>query len=76
MIRFKTIEPETAAKTTQPAEAPRPAPAQFEPRPAEADEPAVKSKGLTRKTPLRARKPDVAPLFDEKAPAADSEAAG
>lgn len=73
MIRFKTIEPETAAKTTPLAEAPRPAVVRYEPPLADDGEAAAKPKGLTRKTPLRARKPDAAPLFDDKAPAAGSE---
>lgn len=75
MIRFKTIEPETAAKTTPPAEAPRPAAAPHEPPLADNGETAAKPKGLTRKTPLRARKPDAAPLFDDKASVAGSETA-
>jgi hypothetical protein len=76
MIRFRTIEPETAAKTTAPqAEAPRPAVVPYEPPLADPGEAAAKPKGLTRKTPLRARKPDAAPLFDDKASAAGSETA-
>lgn len=74
MIRFRTIDPETAANTNAaPAPAvvaPQPAPEQAEQtRAAVAD---AKAKGLTRKTPLRAKKRDAAPLFDEKAPAAGS----
>ncbi|MDR6870017.1 hypothetical protein J2Y55_001010 [Bosea sp. BE125] len=64
MIRFKTIEPEKAEK---PAEKPvAPAPAVIAPEPATDDEePAAKPKGMTRKTPLRAKKPEAAPLFDK-----------
>jgi hypothetical protein len=71
MIRFRTIDPETTepAKAAAPAvETPRPAPVSVEPA-AAADN--AKAKGLTRKTPLRAKKRDAAPLFDDKAPAAE-----
>ena len=69
MIRFKTIDPADQAK---PADKPvaKPAvsvtPPALEPTedsPAVAEEPAAKGKGLTRKTPLRAKKPDAARLF-------------
>ncbi|AMJ60763.1 hypothetical protein [Bosea sp. PAMC 26642] len=61
MIRFKTIDPAEVEKT-----APKPAaPAPVVTPEASADEgegtPAAK--GLTRKTPLRAKKPDSARLF-------------
>ena len=64
MIRFKTIEPEKAEK---PAEKPvAPAPVAVMPEPAADDEePAAKPKGMTRKTPLRAKRPEAAPLFDK-----------
>jgi hypothetical protein len=62
MIRFRTIEPETAAKADKapaaavPAQAPLP----------DAEAPSeVKPKGLIRKTPLRARKPEAGRLFQE-----------
>lgn len=64
MIRFKTIEPEKAEK---PADKPAaPAPAVTAPESATDDEePAAKPKGMTRKTPLRAKRPEAAPLFDK-----------
>ncbi len=70
MIRFKTIEPEKAEK---PADTPvAPAPVTVLPEPAADDEePAAKPKGMTRKTPLRAKtlprekKQEAAPLFDK-----------
>lgn len=65
MIRFRTIEPETAAK---PDKAPAPAAAARPPEPAPAPEDTAaeaKPKGLTRKTPLRAKKSEAARLFEE-----------
>ncbi len=68
MIRFRTIDPAEAAKTRlrrslRAKAAPvAPAPVAAEP---EADASAKpKGKGLTRKTPLRAKKPEPAKLFD------------
>ncbi|WNJ92218.1 hypothetical protein [Bosea sp. 685] len=64
MIRFKTIEPEKAEKP--PDKPVAPAAAVIVPEPATDDEePAAKPKGMTRKTPLRAKKPEAAPLFDK-----------
>lgn len=67
MIRFKTIEPGAAEK---PAAKPAPAapavvaPDQPDtPEQPEDGEAAPKAKGLTRKTPMRAKKPDAARLF-------------
>lgn len=67
MIRFRTIEPETAAKATPPADALPSATPQPELAPVDDSETAAKPKGLTRKAPLRAKKPDAAPLFDDEA---------
>jgi len=70
MIRFKTIEPDAGeAKKPSPAKGKAPEPAIPAPVPAEADLPdiadktAAPAKGLTRKTPLRAKKTDSARLF-------------
>jgi len=68
MIRFKTVDPAEQAKA---AEKPAAKPASIAPPAAEPDEdgdaaaaePAAKGKGMTRKTPLRAKKPDAARLF-------------
>jgi hypothetical protein len=68
MIRFKTIEPDKAEKPADKpvAPAPAPAPAIIAPEPETDDEePAAKPKGMTRKTPLRAKKPEAARLFDK-----------
>lgn len=69
MIRFKTIDPAEQAKTAEKAAdkpvasvAPR-APEPSETGDAVAEEPATKGKGMTRKAPLRAKKPDAARLF-------------
>lgn len=64
MIRFRTIEPEPAAKAapTAPLAAPQP-----EPAPADQGGAVAKPKGLTRKTPLRAKRREPASLFDGKA---------
>ncbi|POR56798.1 hypothetical protein [Bosea psychrotolerans] len=64
MIRFKTIEPDKAEKPAdKPVAAP---PAVVAPEPATDDEePAAKPKGMTRKTPLRAKRQEAAPLFDK-----------
>ncbi|WP_439497645.1 hypothetical protein [Bosea sp. (in: a-proteobacteria)] len=67
MIRFRTIAPGEA-------ETPAPRPATLAPSAAEASvgvvaaddsAPRAKPKGLTRKTPLRAKKTEAAPLFDK-----------
>ncbi|MDP3406820.1 hypothetical protein [Bosea sp. (in: a-proteobacteria)] len=72
MIRFKTIDPAEQAKAADKAgEKPAAKPATVAPPAAEpaedgdaaAEEPAAKGKGMTRKTPLRAKKPDAARLF-------------
>jgi hypothetical protein len=73
MIRFRTIDPAEQARVDEKAAAAKPAaatPAQPEPAedgqaPDEAapDNSAPKAKGLTRKTPLRAKKPDTSGLF-------------
>ena len=62
MIRFKTIDPAEAEK---PAAKPqvKPAAVAAEAPEAETDAAAAKSKGLTRKTPLRAKKPAASGLF-------------
>ena len=77
MIRFRTIEPDMAAKAAEPPAAISPlakaAPARGEAAPAlEAAVPSdaeaaagQKPKGLTRKAPLRAKKPEAARLFQE-----------
>ncbi|KPH79087.1 hypothetical protein [Bosea vaviloviae] len=73
MIRFKTIDPAEQAKMAEKAAekaadkpvasvAP-PAPEPSETGDAVAEEPAAKGKGMTRKAPLRAKKPDAARLF-------------
>lgn len=64
MIRFKTIEPDKAEKLADKPVAPAPAAATPEPTD-DGEEPAAKPKGLTRKTPLRAKKPEAARLFDK-----------
>ncbi|KPF63338.1 hypothetical protein IP69_19285 [Bosea sp. AAP35] len=71
MIRFKTIDPAEQAKVAEKAEKPVAKPAGVTPPAPEPDEdgaavpeePAAKGKGMTRKTPLRAKKPDAARLF-------------
>ena len=63
MIRFKTIDP---AAQDKPADKPvSPPPAVVTPAPEQADDggPVAAGKGLTRKTPLRAKKADAARLF-------------
>lgn len=64
MIRFRTIEPETATKAD---EAPATAPAASRPEQAPLPDAGtkVRRKGLTRKTPLRTRKQESARLFPE-----------
>lgn len=72
MIRFKTIDPAEQAKSSdKPADKPvtKPAPAVAPPALEQGDgdgaaeEPAAKSKGMTRKAPLRAKKPAASGLF-------------
>ncbi len=73
MIRFRTIDPAEQARADEKAAAAKPAavaPAQPEPagdgqEPDEAatDPAAPKAKGLARKTPLRAKKPETSGLF-------------
>ncbi len=73
MIRFKTIDPAEQAKagekaTDKAADKPAARVAPPAPEPAEdgdavAEEPAAKGKGMTRKAPMRAKKPDAARLF-------------
>jgi len=66
MIRFRTIDPAQPEKPVpQPAFVPvvAVAPAELEPD-AESAAPATR-KGLVRKTPLRAKKAEAAPLFDK-----------
>ena len=63
MIRFKTVDP---AKQDKPVDKPVSAPpAVVTPAPEPSDDggPAAAGKGLTRKTPLRAKKADAARLF-------------
>jgi hypothetical protein len=76
MIRFKTIEPEPAAKPAKaPAAAAPAAPPREQAQPIEGEATdeakpsattpgATKPKGLARKTPLRAKKPETARLFE------------
>lgn len=66
MIRFRTIDPAEAAK---PADKPATQPRVALPEPDAVEDAAEASskptgKGLTRKTPLRAKKPEPAKLFD------------
>lgn len=70
MIRFRTIEPDTAAKAAEPPAAISPlakaAPALETAVPSDAEAAAgQKPKGLTRKAPLRVKKPEAARLFQE-----------
>lgn len=73
MIRFRTIDPAEQARADEMAAAAKPAAAApAHPEPAEhgpvQDDAATgtsapKAKGLTRKTPLRAKKPETSGLF-------------
>ena len=64
MIRFRTIDPAEQDKLAQkPVVAPPAIVAPPAPEPTDDSEPAAAGKGLTRKTPLRAKKPDAARLF-------------
>jgi hypothetical protein len=73
MIRFRTIDPAEQAKADEKAAAAKAAvAAPAPPEPAEdgqdsgeaaTDASAPKAKGLARKTPLRARKPETSGLF-------------
>lgn len=71
MIRFKTIDPAEQAKVADKAadkSGDKPVARVAPPEPSDdgdavAEEPAAKGKGMTRKAPLRAKKPDAARLF-------------
>jgi len=64
MIRFKTIEPGQAEKpVSKPQAKPAPAPVPADAPETDAEESAAKPKGMTRKTPLRAKKPGSSGLF-------------
>ncbi|OYW59925.1 MAG: hypothetical protein B7Z40_20800 [Bosea sp. 12-68-7] len=73
MIRFRTIDPAEQARADEKAAAAKPAvapPAQPEPtadgqdpEDAAIDGATPKAKGLARKTPLRAKKPETSGLF-------------
>jgi hypothetical protein len=64
MIRFKTIDPAEAEKPAgKPQVKPAAAPVPAEAPEAEADAALDKPKGLTRKAPLRAKKPAASGLF-------------
>ena len=64
MIRFKTIDPAEAEKpAAKPLVKPVAAPVATDAPEAETDAAAAKSKGLARKTPLRAKKPAASGLF-------------
>jgi hypothetical protein len=64
MIRFKTIDPAEAEKPAEkPQVKPVAVPVATEVPEAEADAAPGKPKGLTRKTPLRAKKPASSGLF-------------
>ncbi|WP_332684683.1 hypothetical protein [Bosea sp. (in: a-proteobacteria)] len=66
MIRFRTIDPAEAEKPApQPAVAPPPARNPVAEIAAADGMPGTRPKGLTRKTPLRAKKPGPTPLLDE-----------
>lgn len=73
MIRFRTIDPAEQAKADEKAAAakaavaapapPEPAEDGQDPGEAGTDTGAPRAKGLARKTPLRARKPETSGLF-------------
>lgn len=64
MIRFRTIEPGQAEKpVSKPQAQPAAALPPQEAPEADADGGVAKPKGLTRKTPLRAKKPTATGLF-------------
>ena len=64
MIRFKTIDAAEQEKlAAKPVAAPPATVSPPAPEPADGGEAVAKSKGLSRKTPLRAKKPDAARLF-------------
>lgn len=67
MIRFRTIVPGEAEKPAAQPAAPAPAAPETSVGVVADDGPTrpAKSKGLTRKTPLRAKKTEAAPLFDK-----------
>jgi hypothetical protein len=62
VIRFRTVEPVTSEKPVAKSATPALAPVVVEEIAAE-EAPAGKGKGLTRKTPLRAKTPAAARLF-------------
>lgn len=66
MIRFRTIEPETAALLADRPFAPVAPIAAVADAPQIAAELPVRSKGLARKSPLRAKKPASAGLFRDE----------
>lgn len=66
MIRFRTIEPETAALPAGRPSAPVAPTAAVVDAPQIAAELPVRSKGLTRKSSLRAKKPASAGLFRDE----------
>ena len=63
MIRFKTIDPAEAKPADKPVAKPPVVETPPAPETAEDGDPAGAKKGLTRKTPLRAKKADAARLF-------------
>lgn len=64
MIRFRTIEPDQVEKpVSKPQAQPAAAPPAREAPEADADESVAKPKGLTRKTPLRAKSSATSGLF-------------
>ncbi|HEY5798362.1 MAG TPA: hypothetical protein VIU82_25450 [Bosea sp. (in: a-proteobacteria)] len=64
MIRFRTIDPAEQDKLAEKPVAPAPAVVKpVAPESAEDEAPTAASKGLTRKTPLRAKKPAAARPF-------------
>lgn len=66
MIRFRTVDPSQAEKpASQPAPPARPPMQPAEPEAEGNDAAEGQPKGLTRKTPLRAKKAEAAPLFDK-----------
>jgi hypothetical protein len=66
MIRFRTIDPAQPEKPApQPAVAQAVATAPAEPEAEGASAAPASRKGLVRKTPLRSKKAEAAPLFDK-----------
>ena len=62
MIRFKTIDPAEAEKPAAKTQV-KPAAVAADTPAADTEAAAAKSKGLARKTPLRAKKPAASGLF-------------